>query len=120
MDVGHENGGLALPLVGSESLKQAERVIEAGANQLGKLAAVALQSGDVQNAQKMAQQALAEDPTNRAAQAAAASAGKRAAKAPAEAGPDLNLIVRSPRARWPQRSPASELVEQVVQRKSKM
>ena len=45
----------------------------------------------------MARQALAEDPTNRVAQAAAAVAGKRAGgKAPVEAGPDLNLTAPQP------------------------
>ena len=98
VDVGAANGGLTLPLVGSDSLKQAERVIGAGANQSGKPACGrAWQSGDVQGAQKMAQQALAEDPTNPVAQAAAAAAGKRAGgKAPAEAGPDLNLTAPQP------------------------
>ena len=48
VETGGANGGVGLPLVGSQSLKQAEAVINAGASQLAKLAVAAMAAGDAQ------------------------------------------------------------------------
>jgi len=59
-----DDDGLTLPTVGSAGLRQAGRVILAGAENLLKIGVNALKTGDLQGAQKIADSVLERDPTN--------------------------------------------------------
>jgi hypothetical protein len=59
-----DDDGLTLPTVGSAGLREAGRIILAGAENLLKIGIRALKTGDLQGAQKMADAVLERDPTN--------------------------------------------------------
>ncbi len=59
-----DDDGLTLPTVGSAGLREAGRIILAGAENLLKIGIRALKTGDLQGAQTMANSVLARDPTN--------------------------------------------------------
>ena len=97
------SGGVGLPLVDMQTLKMAAASTTMGAAELTRLAAEALGAGDFGNAARLAQAALAQDPTFEDARsvAAAAAAKRSVPAAPAaaagaappagEASGDLNL-----------------------------
>ena len=58
------DGGVSLPLVGSASLAQARQAVNAGIGSLSALARNALASGNLDNAEKLAAEALTRDPGN--------------------------------------------------------
>ncbi|MHC4406138.1 MAG: VWA domain-containing protein, partial [Planctomycetota bacterium] len=62
------DGGVSLPLVGSASLQQASLAVSTGVRQASRLAAQALDSGDLASAEKLAQKALEQDPEDNEAQ----------------------------------------------------
>jgi len=68
VELARNNQGLGLPLVGSASLAEAAREVEAGMVGMTRLAAQALSSGDLQGAERMARSVLRQDPGNVQAQ----------------------------------------------------
>jgi hypothetical protein len=88
------SGGLLLPLVNFESLAEARNHVNNTADRFAKLAAAALNSGDLVGADCMAREALAHAPQNSAAkQVLDKVAQGQAAPAPAD---DLNLAGPQP------------------------
>jgi len=59
-----DDDGLTLPTAGSAGLREAGRIILAGAEGLLKIGIRALKTGDIQGAEKMANSVLQRDPTN--------------------------------------------------------
>lgn len=59
-----DDKGLTLPTAGSAGLREAGRIILAGAEGLLKIGIRALKTGDIQGAEKMANSVLQRDPTN--------------------------------------------------------
>ena len=104
VDFAKGNAGLNLPLLGSTSLREAERAIEAGGGTLLQLAKQALSSGSLDDAARLADDVLRQDPQNPEAQSIKREAAKRRAgptkaiavvpdAAPGTApGTDLNLV----------------------------
>ena len=93
--------GTTLPIVGSSSLLEAAGEMAIGGFNMAQLARQALNSGDLDNADRLAQQVLRRDPQNREARAVADEVAQRRAGGPgaAPAGPaDLNLVGPGPRA----------------------
>ena len=86
------DGGISLPLVGSESLKAAERAADTGVRQITQLAVQALQSGDLENAARLAREALRQAPEDVEARILAGAVQRRRAE-----GPDaLHLVGPGP------------------------
>lgn len=106
VDKARSNQGVGLPLLGSASLKDAEREIDASVVGLTQLGVQALSAGDMDGAERLARAALQQDPQNVQAQNLAQAVAKRRANgqaaapakspavagAPAPAGTDLNLV----------------------------
>jgi len=88
------DGGMSLPLAGSASLKAAERAIGAGLQQVSELAVQALSSGDLDSAERLAREALRQDPEDMQARTVASAVARRRAGGAAEVGgaADLNLL----------------------------
>jgi len=101
------DGGLSLPLVGSASLAEAKREIDAGVRNLSRLAQEALSAGNLVSAERLIDQALRGDPNDADAlalkdvlqkrklgEAPAAGPQEGVSSTPAEAGAaaDLNLV----------------------------
>ncbi|MFH1922447.1 MAG: hypothetical protein ABIP48_21510, partial [Planctomycetota bacterium] len=98
------DGGVSLPLVGSASLKDAERQIGAGQRQVSQLAVEALAGNDLDSAERLAREALRQDPEDAQARIVAGAVQRRRADAGAPA--DLNLA--GPAAGAAARSPAAQ------------
>ena len=75
LEMGRASGGAALPILGSDGLREAGRVMMQSANKLSQLGGRALAAGDRQGAQRMAEAALATDPGNPAATALRSASG---------------------------------------------
>jgi len=71
------DGGISLPIVGSESLGQAQQAINVGMETLGELARQALSSGNLDNAERLAGAALERDPNDPEAWAVKTAAERR-------------------------------------------
>lgn len=74
-----DDDGLTLPTVGSAGLREAGRILLAGAENLLKIGIHALKTGDLEGAQKVADSVLKRDPTNPQAQALKRAIEKRKA-----------------------------------------
>ena len=92
------DGGLGLPIVGSETLREANTAVEVGVFNMGQLARQALNTGDLDSAERLAREVLRQNPQDtEAREIRAAAEGRRGA---AQAGPaamaagpdDLNLV----------------------------
>ncbi len=93
VDMAAADKGLTLPTAGSVALREAAYVTLNSAQQMVKIASEALASGNFLGAEKVADAALARDPSNPEAQAIkeAARKGTAAGKAPANVEPELKL-----------------------------
>lgn len=109
VEMSKKDGGVSLPTVGSEGLREAGRVMIASADNLAKLGTAALASGDKAGAKTAAELAIQRDPENDRAlalrevalQDAPAAEGAAEAPAPAPAagvGDDLKLGGEAPAA----------------------
>jgi len=84
---GEATDGMALPLVGSESLDFARAAVEAGSMTLTELARQALASGNLDDAERLAAKALEQEPGNARAEAVQrAVERRRAGEEPAAGG----------------------------------
>ncbi|NQT12542.1 MAG: VWA domain-containing protein, partial [Planctomycetes bacterium] len=73
------DGGISLPLVGSAGLKEAERAIGAGLTRISQMAVEALSNGDLDNAERLAREALRQDPGDANAKVVVSAVQKRRA-----------------------------------------
>ena len=114
------SGGLALPLAGWHFLKELQQEITMGSQGLTELARQALSAGDAAGAEKLAREAIAQNPQDDTAIAVLAAAMARSAPGKngkaAAGGPDLNLVGKAPEAAEP--APEGSLLNQIeIQRK---
>jgi len=80
------DGGVSLPLVGSKSLDQARQEINVGVRGASRLARQALAADDLDNADRLANEALRQDPNNPEAIAVKGAVAKKRAGGPAAGG----------------------------------
>ena len=81
------DGGVTLPLVGSESLADARRLVTSGVRNINRLARQALANGNLDAAEKLIDKALRQDPNDVEAQSLKSALAKRKqGGAPAAAG----------------------------------
>lgn len=109
VDLARADGGVSLPLLGSQALQEAKTEFAAGVDQTTELAVQALRTGDLQGADRLAREALKRDPGNvqaqivlRAAQKQQAGPGAPLAVPGAGAAADLNLVGQAPQAIAPE------------------
>ncbi len=81
VDQARVDGGLSLPIVDTASLRAAKEEIDAGGRSLKWLAGHALTAGNLEGAERLADEALRRDPGDAAAQAIKAAVAKHAAGA---------------------------------------
>ena len=81
------DGGISLPTVGSDGLREAALLTQSSADQLARLGHEALAAGNFAGAEKVADAALARDPSNPTALAIKAAASKRSVASAAAAAP---------------------------------
>ena len=77
VSIGKPSGGLALPLAGAQILKEMGQGITAGAQGLTELARQALAGGDRASAEKLAREALAQNPQDDTASAVLSAAAEK-------------------------------------------
>jgi uncharacterized membrane protein YgcG len=109
------DNGISLPTVGSEGLREAALLTQSSADQLARLGHEALAAGNFAGAEKVAEAALARDPSNPTALAIKSAASKRApagaaAAPPAAAGSEPDLRLNSGAADVP----SGSLLEEVL------
>ena len=83
VDQAKVDGGRTLPLMDSASLATAKQEIEAGGRGLNDLALEALSGGNLDNADRLASEALSRNPSDLAARAIKDAIAKKAVAAPA-------------------------------------
>ncbi len=114
------DGGTSLPLVGSASLEDADRAFTVGIRQTTKLAIQALRSGDTVSAERLAREALRQDPEDNEARIVLGAVRKGRADGPtggAGPAPDLNLVgAAPPDAGARAQEPPGGLLDQVQRR----
>ncbi|MCE9547017.1 MAG: hypothetical protein K8T25_16200, partial [Planctomycetia bacterium] len=110
------DGGTTLPTIGTEGLFEARRVLASGTQALTRLSQNALAMKNFGAAERLAKQALANDPENVSAQAVAGAAGKAlqaASGGPRSGAPELaggdNLLDTLP-------PPSTDQISQVQKR----
>ena len=124
VSIGKSSGGLALPLAGAQILKEMGQGMTAGAQGLTELARQALVGGDRASAEKLAREALAQNPQDDTASAVLSAATEKSppgkngkAANGANGAANLNLVGKAPATAEPAPAEGSLLNEVEAQRR---
>ncbi len=94
VEAAHADGGLRLITLGTPGLKETRRILGESAEALGKLSRQAIASGNVDTAERLADEALRRDPNDPSAAAVKKQLAKIHAGAAAVAAPEAKLEVK--------------------------